>query len=360
MQLQQRIDDLQAQRASEWFEILRRRRPEDMAAFYAWCRKSPLHIQEFLEITWTDRALDRLDPARDEDLRTLIADIAAHIQTVPHLTPAANPRGPRARWASPSKWAISAVISLLAVTLTVFTSTSRSAQEFATKVGEQRTVELLDSSIVTMNTDSEIQVEFADHARSVAFLRGEAVFRVTHDPSRPFRVQTRVGLVQAIGTQFNVYDRPEGVDVAVIEGRVRLTAERGGASGTIRALDLTAGQEARIRPDGSISRAGPADVGRVTAWSKRRLKFDDTPLEDMVHEFNRYQRTVKLHLEGVSARSHHYSGVFDADDPGAFARFLEQESDLRVEQIDAQIVIRPRIESRHVDEAHEMVRERSE
>ena len=57
MHTQRQIDHLQARRASEWLEILNQGHAEDMAAFHEWCRKSPLHIQEFLEISVTDSGM---------------------------------------------------------------------------------------------------------------------------------------------------------------------------------------------------------------------------------------------------------------------------------------------------------------
>src|SRR5688572_11499226 len=86
MHTQRQIDYLQARRASEWFEILKQGRAEDMAAFREWCRKSPLHIKEFLEISCTDRALDDLDLGKadkTEDLTSLLREAAAGSQVLP-------------------------------------------------------------------------------------------------------------------------------------------------------------------------------------------------------------------------------------------------------------------------------------
>jgi transmembrane sensor len=344
VKLERQIEHLQAQRASEWFEILKRGQPADQAAFQEWCRRSPLHIQEFLEISWTDRSLDALDPERRVDLDSLLRNISTTVQPlpVPEEVPMQE-RGRRsARRVRMGRWGLAAAVVLGAIGVALFGRFSWRADEFATRVGEQRVVELVDNSFVTLNTDSDIQVRFEPQARNIELRRGEAIFKVAHDPTRPFRVHTRAGVVQAVGTQFNVYDRAQGTDVAVLEGRVRLTALAAGSTGIEATEELVAGEEARIRLDGSIERVAHADVARVTAWSKRRLKFDDTPLEEMVLEFNRYHRDVRLRIEGVPERSHHYSGIFDADDPEMLATFLAQEPDLRVTHEQGEIVIRAR------------------
>jgi transmembrane sensor len=344
VKLQRQIDDLQAQRASEWFEILRDGRPEDMSGFREWCSQSPLHIREFLEITWADRALDNLDPERAEDLDSLLREISANVRPWPARPDAdakrsesSEIRGPRAR-----RWGLAAAVAILAVGLVFYKTQWRSVQEFSTKIGEQRTVELVDTSVITLNTNSDIQVQFESSVRNIELRHGEAVFKVAHDPSRPFRVHTRAGTVQAVGTQFNVYDRPDGTDVAVLEGRVRLMPRVTDKSAAAPPEDLVAGEEARIGLDGQIRRVEHADVAGAVAWSKRRIKFDNAPLEDMVREFNRYHRNLHLRLEGVPPGSHHYSGIFDADDPGMLATILEHETDLTVERFDGEIVIRSR------------------
>jgi ferric-dicitrate binding protein FerR (iron transport regulator) len=67
-----------------------------------------------------------------------------------------------------------------------------------------------------------LRVRLEDLRREVDLGRGEALFQVAHDLRRPFRVHTRAGLVEAVGTQFNVYDRVNGdTRVSVLEGKVR-------------------------------------------------------------------------------------------------------------------------------------------
>lgn len=347
MKLQRQIEDLQAQRASEWFEILKHGRPQDMSAFREWCRQSPLHIREFLEITWADRALDNLDPERAEDLDSLLRGIAANIRPWPARAGAHTKHSESSVTGGPpaNRWRLAAAAAITGVALVFYLHPWRSVQEFSTKIGEQRTVELVDTSVITLNTNSDIRVQFESAVRNIELRHGEAVFKVAHDPARPFRVHTRAGIVQAVGTQFNVYDRPDGTDVAVLEGRVRLMPRDLAGSAATTPEELVAGEEARIGLDGQIRRVERADVVGAVAWSKRRLKFDNASLEDVVSEFNRYQRTLQLRLEGVVPGSHHYSGIFDADDPGMFATILERETDLTVERIDGQIVIRLRDQS---------------
>ena len=84
---------------------------------------------------------------------------------------------------------------------------------------------------MSLNTHSRVAVRLGAHAREVRLLRGEALFHVAHDPSRPFLVSTDDAVVQAVGTQFDVYRRDDGTVVAVLEGRVNVTTAAAGARG---------------------------------------------------------------------------------------------------------------------------------
>jgi transmembrane sensor len=81
---------------------------------------------------------------------------------------------------------------------------------------------------------------------------------------------------------------------------------------------------------------------KTVAWRERRLIFDDAPLEDVIYEFNRYNQSPRLTLEGVPPGSHHYNGIFDAADPDSLAELLSREPDLSIERRNGEIVIRKR------------------
>lgn len=346
MRLKQQIDAMQTRLASQWFEVLKAGRPEDITAFNDWCRESPLHIREFLEVAFVERALSEHAFGQEDESERLLAllrqaSVTNAVAQLSPLQPVREHSRPRRNWFP--GFVFAATLAAFSIGLMVLWEWRRPEQEFSTAVGEQRTVKLVDASVVTLNTNSDIRIAFEPHVRDIELVHGEAIFKVAHDDRRPFRVHMKAGTVQAVGTQFNVYDREGGTDISVLEGRVRLIARNSAASATSRTEELIAGEEARIGVDGTIQRVKQPDVARATAWSNRRLKFDNASLEEMVEEFNRYQRDTRLRMEGVAPQSHHYSGIFDPDAPEAFAKFLAREPDLRVDIGESEIVIRPRI-----------------
>jgi transmembrane sensor len=227
-------------------------------------------------------------------------------------------------------WAMAAAVAALALTASVF-FWQRSGQSYATAVGEQRTLELEDGSIVHLNTHSKIEVRLSAGGRDIELVAGEALFKVHRDPARPFRVHAQDAVIQALGTQFNVYRRPQGTTVSVLEGAVQVAATR-----------LDAGEEARIVPSGAVMKHKVADVTQTVAWRQRRLVFDQDSLSDMIQEFNRYNSTPQFHLEGTDVANRHYTGVFDADDPESLIQLLAAEPGLAVERKDDTILVRAR------------------
>ena len=342
MKLQNQIDKLMAQRASEWHQILEHAGEAERAAFVVWLKQSPLHVQEYLETVYTDLVLGHVDAEGALDADALIAQVSPSVVPLARVSGAAAPQVRHLK-----RWMIgvaSAAALALCVLLPFVFRHFETPREYATALGEQRTIQLADSSIVTLNADSRIELRLDESHRDIKLKRGEALFKVAHDPDRPFTVQTDTVIVRAVGTQFNVYERPYGTRVSVLEGRVLITPlGGGGAVNAARAAEsLGAGQEAQVAPDGTIQRNTKADVMKTVAWRERRLIFDDAPLEDVIYEFNRYNQSPHLTLEGVPPGSHHYNGIFDAADPDSLAELLSREPDLLVERREGEIIIRRR------------------
>jgi len=89
------------------------------------------------------------------------------------------------------------------------------------KFGEKTTFSLPDNSEVVLNSGSEIHYKKWnwDNNRRLE-LTGEAYFKVAK--GRRFEVQTSLGKVAVLGTQFNVKSRKNRFDVVCYEGRVKV------------------------------------------------------------------------------------------------------------------------------------------
>jgi transmembrane sensor len=178
----------------------------------------------------------------------------------------------------------------LAATLIIFVFTGvlvflYDQGSYTTAKGELTTVRLEDSSVVHLNSDTSLKVDFTGGKRTIYLLRGEAYFDVSHDPQRPFVVESEGGSARAVGTQFNVYRQSSAVRVTVVEGRVEVATENGDAR------LLNADEVVAYKSGGrEISQIEHSD-GRSLDWLDGRLRFKATPLVDVVSRLNRYLET---------------------------------------------------------------------
>jgi transmembrane sensor len=319
--------------AAEWLLTLHDTpTPEAQAAFCDWLARSADHMQTFLEMTAVDHDLDGLDGQRQVDLDTLVAEVRvqndANVVAMEAGAKSAGTPIPAPRTWRRKAMAVAAALIVAVAGLSVWTALAPTRYE--TEIGEQRTVKLEDGSVVQLNTRSHIEVDFTPDTREVRLLDGEALFNVERDPARPFRVLARTAKVEVLGTQFNIYQRPEETTVSVANGRVRVAG-----------MVLAAGEQADVDAGGRAAKRSDPDIARALAWRQRQLEFDHTPLAEVAAQFNRYNKT-QIHIVDAAVRARELEGIFNADQPQSLLDFLALEKDLRIEHREEAILIRLR------------------
>jgi len=232
-------------------------------------------------------------------------------------------------------------------------------QHAATEVGQVTRLDLPDGSTLRLNTDTVLDVSFSKTARHVWLRRGEALFRVSKDPARPFIVNTEGIDVRAVGTAFAVRKRAAAVEVLVAEGKVRvddaakstsLLAPRpavepsGPTTAPGDAPLLTAGTRVTIPTSTGVPgpanpvAVSPDEIKRALAWTEGRLVFVSAPLREMVDEFNRHNRS-KLEIADPELAARRFGGAFDPDDPATFVELLRASHGIVVEELDGRKVL---------------------
>lgn len=203
-----------------------------------------------------------------------------------------------------------------------------------TALGERSSVTLEDGSMVTLNTETRVRVDYTPDQRALTLLAGQALFQVAKDASRPFVVTAGDRQVVALGTKFEVRLDKSQVQVALIEGKVNVrdlptkgqTSER---VAPVRAATLEPGEQL-VALAGGPTRIATVDVERLTSWQDGRVRFDDTPLVEAVAEMNRYSRT-KIVITDPTISNIRVSGAFRTGQPNNFATAV---SDLFPVEID--------------------------
>lgn len=326
--------------ASAWFIEFRAGDVDgdERVRFIEWLRRSPEHIHAYLEISgvWAD--LPTADPKGKIDITALIEraraapDVIALPSDPPRSGPAPSAAKPPAAWRSRRAFALAAVV-LLAVATAIFLDRDRFTGVYATGIGEQRTVQLLDGSTVELNARSTIQVRLTAEQRAVTLLEGQALFRVAKDKQRPFVVRAGDAQVRAVGTAFDVYKKQAATVVTVVEGRVE-TYDDLDSPGTA-AVVLSAGEQLTVVPH-VVTKPTRTDTAVATAWLQKRLIFEETPLSDVAEEFNRYNRRP-LTIDGGELGSLKISGVYSSTDPASLINFLRSQNSIQVVETEKQV-----------------------
>lgn len=348
-----------AEEAAEWLIELDNPDPQALARFAAWLKASPRHVEEFLLVSavWTE--FDDFDPDRRFAIRRVLDAATSNVQP---LAPGASVARPKPEPAKPSRkrwYAVAAAVAGVAVLVAAWAVLARwPGGTYITSVGEQRSFKLEDGSIIHLNTQSRVEVRYSKEARTIRLLAGEAMFGVVRDAKRPFRVMSGDAIIQALGTEFNVYRRAGGTTVSVVEGVVQVLPTGEDLPGAVPnapspASTLTqgtisymaparveAGEQAQVSAGGEVVTQPVSDISGAVAWRARRLVFRGDPLEVVAREFNRYNR-LQIRLEGDKVRTKQLTAVFDADDPRSLVLFLKSDNRLNVVASDREVVIRP-------------------
>lgn len=277
---------------------------DTVTAFFAW-RKDPVNAEAYqrVEQAWSTAG----------NLRGR-SGVEAALASAMEKRPRSGPSVQTVGWSG-------AVLALLVGSCgLVFWLQGQDRSRYETSVGEQRVVELADGSTVRLDTDTEIQVRYASGRRGVVLERGQALFTVARDPSRPFVVQSGETAVTAVGTVFDVRRNGAAVKVVLVSGAVDVAVEAAPAK------RMSAGQQALVaRGRADIA---PVDVEAETSWTDGRLLFRDRPLGEAVREVNRYlDKPVSLGSPALARIP--VNGMFRVGDRAAFVEAVSAGLNLR-------------------------------
>lgn len=294
---------------------------------------SPLTSQELAELdAWLiadtrHRGAYVRARARWLDLERFDA-LAATSEVEPEVIPQPTPPMPAPRMGR--RFFLAASVAGAAFSLGALTWQRWREDTYASNVGEVRRIALPDRSTLFLNTASEVRVAFDEIRRQVYLSRGEALFEVARDLSRPFLVQAGAVLVRAAGAAFLVRVFGERTEVTVREGMVEVSGHQGAVAKLFGAqqpheLDtirtLTAHQQLATTASLStrIASMTPEEMRRQLAWREGMVIFDGQPLREAIEEVNRYNQR-KIFVANAILAQRPVVGVFRATDVESFAQ----------------------------------------
>jgi transmembrane sensor len=222
---------------------------------------------------------------------------------------------------------------------------------YQTGVGGLKDIHLSDGSSIVLGGRTKVAVTFSARRRSVSLTEGQAWFKVTHDPQRPFVVAAGDGTITDVGTAFLVTRDSDRVVVTVTEGAVEVSAKR--TMWSTLGLDhgfsprfvptpirVSRGEEFAFTDNGALGRIKPSDTHAATAWTGGRLTFDAQPLRYVIETVDRY--SARHIAVNPSAGFLRFSGIVHSDEIDDWLQSLEVIFPVTVEYRGADVRIKMR------------------
>jgi ferric-dicitrate binding protein FerR (iron transport regulator) len=224
-----------------------------------------------------------------------------------------------------SKWMKIAAIFVVLLGLTFFFKTTLTATEIAEN-GNKKSFSLPDNSQIVLNSGSEIQYKKWnwDNNRTLN-LDGEAYFKVAH--GKKFEVNTKLGTVTVLGTQFNVKVRDNRFDVTCYEGRVKVVHNN-------HEVIITKGTSVTFAADTfekqTIENAKPE-------WTTNQIVFKKEKLQHILDEIQR-QYNCKI-IVNAKENLQLFSGTMPADDLKTALKIVSSTYHLKISKFETTKVI---------------------
>ncbi|MBJ7441222.1 MAG: FecR domain-containing protein [Sphingopyxis sp.] len=319
--------------AADWFAIMRD--PEEAQIkrkdFEAWLARGALHRAAYNRIAEAYSIGKRLKELPEDAAVTINETLDVDTRQNRFGTKAAKYAllliGLLGATALVAHWARSAPIHDEPTTHFATKDASRSSNQaiatLVTATGGIQSFHLKDGSVITLDTNSLVLVNFDDIQRNLRLLRGRARFTVAHE-RRPFMVHAGRGKVVARGTIFDVDLLPGNhVVVRLVRGAVDVEIESAARAAHLqRPVQLIPGEQVELEND---TIAVPTKIREVdlsdSDWPNGLRNFTNVRLGDLFAEANRYA-SIPLVSEAPDIEDIRVSGSFRISDSARLARNL--------------------------------------
>lgn len=302
-------------RAAAW--LIKRRDHDDwstesQAELDAWLAESPAHKIAYLRVSTAWQRADRLEALRSPPQR----------------------RG----WLAPmlKLGGAAAVAAAVAVAVVLVRPATPGMANYSTGVGGHEKLTLRDGSRIELNTSTALRIATEGNAKTVYLDKGEAFFRITHNPNRKFVVIAGSRRIIDLGTQFLVRRENDRLRVALYEGKAQFEVSdaRGEQQTTLNPGDVVVATSNSL----SVTRRRVDELSDELGWRRGLLVFHHVTLQAAAAEYNRYN-LKKFVIADPQIAQLNINGALPANDTGAFTRSVKRLFDLKVEERSNEIVI---------------------
>lgn len=313
-------DSALSKTAAKWFIRMQEAAPDSIerSQFEVWLMQNPLHQQEYASIGEAWNGIDSID-----ELKKLV-DAKQAKQTTQRMN--------QSKRAKKIKNALAAISACIVFAFAGLIGQQQYQQWQAapimqlasqTSTAQLATQTLEDGSQITLNAQSQIQVTYYRHQRHVNLLKGEAIFNVQKDASRPFVVETNNAKITVLGTRFAVNKLSQLVRVSVDHGKVQVESKADGGK-----LILQNGQVAEI-PNGQAVQPKNAQATDYFKFATGTIVFNQADMLEVAEVLSRY-RQKKVAVKGSSQDN--ISAVFQVKDTETFINTLPKIANVTISQ----------------------------
>lgn len=217
-------------------------------------------------------------------------------------------------------WRYAALTAVAAVILGVFLFRGRPSVSEYSAGSTSFLASLPDGTSVTLSPGSSLKYQDRKGVRN-AILDGTALFKVTHDESRPFVVEADGSSVKVLGTVFQVKESTGKVSVDVLEGKVLFSGQEDG-------VILTAGMESVLDKGALVPKIVENPLPNPTAWVSGEFRYEGVPVQIVLKELSEYFQMEFIALPEAEGRT--LTGVFSTEDPEDIAEAISSALETRI------------------------------
>ena len=210
-------------------------------------------------------------------------------------------------------------------------------QELQTPAGMRSQVVLPDGTKMWLNAESKIRysIPFTRESRTVE-LAGEAYFQVAKNDASPFVVLSGNTTVRVTGTEFNLkaYPEEDRVEIALLEGSVRFSFTNN--NNQQQYISLKPGNYMVFGKNDETVQLTNAPLGKYIAWHKNTLVFDETPMEEVARQLERWFG-IKVILMGQDLKKYRFTTTFENESLYRVLELLELSSPIRIKYVPGKV-----------------------
>lgn len=220
-------------------------------------------------------------------------------------------------------------------------------QTVSNPAGQSSQITLADGSKVWLSAASTLRYpeHFGDSLRTVE-LTGEAFFDVTHNPDKPFIVNSGPLWTRVLGTSFNirVFEDEKNIQVTVATGRVAVRQHAESADD----YDVNTRPVAVLTPDQQLVYNKKIHAGTTqtvkpvlyTSWKEGKLIFENHSFAAIAGRLERWYG-VDIHFTDAALKQIRFKVTFENSSLEHALRMLQVIEDFKFEMEDDQVWIKP-------------------